>query len=491
MRQRVRGERASGAGSGGNAALCPQLFPDLGGFAGQPNGVGPHGAAPYDFDPNNTNPTKFPPYWDGAFIFGEFTRDYIREIRLDSQNRVFKINNSLPCGPVPATPTRPWLCDNPMDMEFHSDGTFYLLTYGDGFFAINPDAGMMRWEYVKGQRAPVIAALNPSRTSGPVPLSVTFTPEVSDADPGDSIRYEWDFDGNGTVDSVDPAPTHVYTTGGQFTAKLAVFDSSGEVAQANTTITVGNTAPTVTVTVPAAGGLFAFGDNIPYTVTVVDPEDGAIDCADITTTFVLGHDTHGHAQASATGCSGVLPTEANDVSHGPNTFGVISASYTDTGGSGGVPALTTVAQNQIRQKLFQVEEATNQSGTNTAASTDVGGGSQRGGLSAGDWIELNGPLNLLNINEITFRTSGGTASGAAGTVEVWRDAITAADGGSLLTSVTIAGTADVTTYASQTFPISDTGTHRYFLVFQPATGGPGNNFFNLNWVEFVGAGVGT
>ena len=119
-------------------------------------GVGPHGAAPYDYDPLNPNPTKFPPYWDGAFIVGEFTQDTLREVRLDSQNRVFKINNTLPCGPVPATPTRPWLCDNPMDMEFGPDGTFYLLTYGDGFFAINPDAGMMRWEYVKGQRAPVV-----------------------------------------------------------------------------------------------------------------------------------------------------------------------------------------------------------------------------------------------------------------------------------------------------------------------------------------------
>jgi cytochrome c len=172
-------------------------------------------------------------------------------------------------------------------------------------------------------------------------------------------------------------------------------------------------------------------------------------------------------------------------------FGVISASYTDHGGAGGVPALTTVDQNQIRQKKQEVEFAVNQSGTNTAATTDVGGGLQRGGLGTGDWIELNGPFNLLNISEITFRTSGGTPGGNAGTVEIWRDAINTDSGGSLVTSVTIAGTANATTYASQTFPISDTGTHRYFLVFQPAAGGPGNNFFNLNWVEFVGAGVGT
>ena len=28
-------------------------------------------------------------------------------------------------------------------------------------------------------------------------------------------------------------------------------------------------------------------------------------------------------------------------------------------------------------------------------------------------------------------------------------------------------------------------------AFRQAPGGPGNNFFNLNWVEFGGAGVGT
>ena len=202
---------------------CPQLFPEL--FTG---GVGPHGTAPYNYNPLNPNPTKFPPYWDGAWIAGEFTQDTLREVRMDSNDAIHKINNTLPCGPVPATPTRPWLCDNPMDMEFGPDGTFYLLTYGDGFFAINPDAGMMRWEYVKGQRAPV-AVLTASRTDGPVPLTVNFSSAGSnDADPGDSIRFEWDFDGNGTVDSVEPNPTHTYTTRGQYTAKLTVFDSSGK-----------------------------------------------------------------------------------------------------------------------------------------------------------------------------------------------------------------------------------------------------------------------
>jgi PKD repeat protein len=455
---------------------CPQLFPEL--FTG---GVGPHGTAPYNYDPLNPSPTKFPPYWDGAWIAGEFTQDTIREIRMDSNGKILKINNSLPCGPVPATPTRPWLCDNPMDMEFGPDGSFYLLTYGDGFFNINPDAGMMRWDYVKGLRAP-LAFLTADKTNGALPLTVNFSSAgSSDADPGDSIRFEWDFDGNGTVDSVEPNPSFTYTTAGRYTAKLTVIDSSGKTGGANTIITAGNTAPTVTVNVPVDGGTFAFGENIPFTVTVTDPQDGAINCSRVQVTFILGHDTHGHAEASTTGCSGVLPTLADDVSHGGNVFGVISASYTDLGGP---LELTTVAQNQIRQKRQEVEFVLNQSGTNTAVSTDVGGGLQRGSLSAGDWMELNGPFNLTNINSITFRTVGGTNGAASGTVEVWRDAINAAGGGTLVSTQTIIGSA-AGVYVSQTFPISMSGTHRLFLVFPTA------NTYSLNWVEFVGAGVGT
>ena len=94
-----------------------------------------------------------------------------------------------------------------MDMQWGADGAFYLLTYGDGFFAINPDAGMYRWEYVKGKRAPK-AVLTTDRTDGSAPLTVNFSSEGSrDEDPGDSIRFEWDF-GDGTANSTDPNPTH-------------------------------------------------------------------------------------------------------------------------------------------------------------------------------------------------------------------------------------------------------------------------------------------
>jgi cytochrome c len=455
---------------------CPQLFPELG-----TGGVGPHGAAKYDYDKRNPNPTKFPEYYDGAIFFGEFTRDYLREIRLDSSGDVFKINTLLNCGPAPVSPVKPFLCDNPMDMMWGRDGNFYLLTYGDGFFGINPDAGLVKFSYVKGLRAP-IAVMKATPSDGIAPLTVQFSSEgTRDPDPADSISFEWDLDGNGTVDSIDPNPSFTYTANGVYTARLTVTDSSGKTASANTTITVGNTSPSVDVVVPVEGGLFSFGDTIPFAVTVTDPEDGPIDCSRVQVTFVLGHDTHGHPEASTTGCSGTLPTIADDVSHGGNVFGIVVASYTDLGGAPGVPALTTVDQTPILQRRQEVENVAEQSGTNTSPTADVGGGLQRGGLSNGDWLALNGSYNLVNIDSLTFRTSGGT-----GAVEVHLDAVD----GPILTTTTIPATANATTYASHTIPITNPGgAHRIYLVFRPVDGGPGNNFFNLNWVEFGGVGV--
>ena len=154
-----------------------------------------------------------------------------------------------------------------------------------------------------------------------------------------------------------------------------------------------------------------------------------------------------------------------------------------------MPALTTVDQSTILQKRQEVEFAVDQSGTNTAPTADVGGGLQRGSLGNGDWIALNGTVQpgqhrLADVPDL----AAAAATAGTGLVEVHLDAVD----GPLLTTVTIAATANATTYASQTFPITDPGgAHRIYLVFRPVDGGPGNNFFNLNWVEFGGAGVGT
>ncbi len=469
----------------GSTTECPRLFPEL--YTG---GVGPHGMTKYHYDAANPNPKKFPPYYDESVIFGEWTQDTLREAKLDGSNNIQKINAFLECGSRAnnANGTFAFECDNPMDLQFGSDGAFYLLTYGNGFNVISPDAGMYKWEYVKGKRAPK-AVLTTDKTDGASPLTVNFSSAGSlDEDPGDSIRYEWNF-GDGTPISTEANPTHVYTQRGRFTAVLTVFDSSGEKTSTSTVITSGNTSPTVTVTAPVDGGTFAFGDTIEYKVSVVDPEDPSINCDDIQVSFVLGHDTHGHELQRRTGCRGFLTTDANDVSHGGNVFGVISAVYTDKGASGGVPALTTTGQIQIRQKHQEVEFVVNQSGTGTAATTDVGGGTHRNSLASGDWIQLNGPFNLFQIDTVTVRYADNAAGRTVGTALGAIEVRTGSPTGPIATTLNLTSTGNSTAWNSLTFPISIEGKNELFLVFRSLPGGATGSMFLLNWVEFNGNGV--
>ena len=82
-----------GAIAPGSTTECPRLFPEL--YTG---GVAPHGIVKYHYDAANTNTKKFPAYYDNSIFLGEFGQDTLREMKLDSQNRVFKINQTLDCG---------------------------------------------------------------------------------------------------------------------------------------------------------------------------------------------------------------------------------------------------------------------------------------------------------------------------------------------------------------------------------------------------------
>ena len=242
--------------------------------------------------------------------------------------------------------------DNPMDSEFGPDGCLYMLDYGDGFFRANPDAQLSKVCYVRGTRSPV-AVMSATPSSGPAPLTVQFSSLGShDPDPGDTITFAWDFQNDGVVDSIEANPVFTYTANGTYVATLTVTDSTGKTAIASQTITVGNTAPTVVITTPVEGGFFDWGDNVPWTVTVTDPDDGTIDCGRIQVDFVLGHDTHGHGLGSTTGCSGVWATPATEGSHASGyVFGAINAAYTDNGG------LTSIDQTVIQTRRQQAETA--------------------------------------------------------------------------------------------------------------------------------------
>jgi len=469
-----------GPAAPGSSTEYPRLFPEL--YTG---GIGPHGMSKYEYDPGNPSTVKFPPYYDDTVIVGEFTQNTLREVKLDGDNHIQKVSPFLDCGQVNPLNPPMFECDAPMDMSFGKDGAFYLLTYGNGFFSANFDAGMYKWEYVKGARAPK-AVLETDKTSGGVPLTVNFKGEKSsDQDPGDSIRYEWNF-GDGSPISEEVNPTHTFAQPGSYTVVLSVIDSTGKRTSTSTIITAGNNAPTITIDVPTDGGTFEFGDKIPYSVRVTDPEDGVIDCQDVEVEFILGHDGHGHGEEEKLGCNGFLQTLGEDVYHGGNVFGVVSATYTDKG-NGAVPGITVNSQVKIRQRRQEVEHATFTNGVLATATNDVGGGLHMTSLGNADFIRLNGPFNLTNIRGITIRyadaAAGRPVGGALGNVVLRTGSQTGPVVGTFPLTNTGSVSAAEPTWNSLTFPLTLAGTNELFLTFSAS------NVMLLNWVQFEGKGA--
>jgi PKD repeat protein len=176
-------------------------------------------------------------------------------------------------------------------------------------------------------------------TAGHAPLTVAFTSAGTSDPDGDRLRYAWDFDADGRVDSRSPDASYTYRQNGLYNATLRVTDPDGMSAATSVRIVVGNAAPVVELVRPADGGQFSFGDVVEFEVRVTD--DQAVDCANVTVDYILGHDDHGHPQTTARGCTGSIQT-TEPSGHDPENddlTGVFVATYTDPGGDG-LPPLT-------------------------------------------------------------------------------------------------------------------------------------------------------
>ncbi|MDG9688892.1 PQQ-dependent sugar dehydrogenase [Streptomyces sp. DH17] len=412
----------------------------------------PMGGPVYRYDPDSASDVKFPEAYDGDFFAGEFGRRWIKRVEAGGDGAVQSIN------------AFPWSGTQVMDMAFGPDGALYVLDYGTGYFNGDANSALYRIEHVTGGHAPVAQA-GANTTSGKAPLTVAFSSAGSSDADGDALTHAWDFGDGATSTAADP--THTYTADGQYTATLKVTDSTGKSATASVHITVGNTAPSVRIDLPTDGRVYDFGAAIPFKVTVTDPEDGAIDCAEVKVTFIIGHDSHGHPQTSATGCTGTLQTLA-DGEHDPNAniFGVIDAEYTDNG-AGGQPALTTHDQHITQPSHRQAEHYGDSSGVQVVEHAPAHGGRTVGHIENGDWISFR-PYALDNATAFTARVS---SAGTGGTIEVRAGS----PAGTLLGTATVPVTGGWETFQDVTAALSGqpSGTTTLHLVFK---GGAGSLF---------------
>lgn len=95
------------------------------------------------------------------------------------------------------------------------------------------------------------AAFTGSPTNGPAPLMVTFTNTSTGYDP--PLTYAWDFDNNGTVDSITMNPLANYLGQGIYAVKLTVTDSDGSTNTLTRTNYITVTPPGYTLTINKTG----------------------------------------------------------------------------------------------------------------------------------------------------------------------------------------------------------------------------------------------
>ncbi|HCT77831.1 MAG TPA: hypothetical protein DGT23_14825, partial [Micromonosporaceae bacterium] len=449
------------------------LFPEIGG------GGAPMGGPVYRYNASLASDRKWPAYWDGKALFGEWNQNKMYAFQVTPDGRSLVDINQLLTG---------MNVIRPMDLEFGPDGAMYLIEWGTGFGGNNADSGVYRIDYAAGDAAP-IAIASGSPTSGPTPLTVNFSSAGSNDPGGQPITYAWTFGDGGTSTAANPS--HTYTTAGNYTAQLTVRDPGGRTGVANVPITAGNTAPTVNITFPFDGGVFGWGDQVRYTVTVSDPETPTIDCSRVTLQYFLGHDEHGHPIQSYTGCSGIVQIPASS-GHGDeaNVFSVFEATYTDAGG------LIGRSTKQLQPKRKQAEHFTSTGrapgaigggdpGVQRETTGDTAGGFQNiGFIEDGDFWSYT-PVNLSNIDSIRFRAA---SPGTGGRIEVR----TGSASGTLLATATVSGTGGWQTYGDFTvaLPTPSTATGPLFFIVKNPTGGTGGGgILNVNWVDFIGRGM--
>ena len=230
--------------------------------------------------------TRLPDYYNGKLFIYEWMRGWIKAVTM------------LPNGDFDEM--EPFMehikLYNCIDMEVGPDGKLYLLEYGTGWFAKNPDAGLSRIDYNSGNIAPKISAIHVNKTSGMLPLAIKATVDATDIEK-DKLTYTWDF-GNGTTkETTSPELDYIFTTPGDYKISVEVKDAKGASSKSEAIdVYAGNEAPVVNIQVTGGNKSFYLpGVPINYSVTVKDNDTSKIDPANL---YVSADYVEGFNQAS-------------------------------------------------------------------------------------------------------------------------------------------------------------------------------------------------
>jgi PKD repeat protein len=251
--------------------------------------------------------------------------------------------------------------------------------------------------------SPPVAAFDGTPVSGSAPLDVVFT----DASTGSITAYAWDFDNDGTIDSILQNPSHTYATDGIYTVNLTVTGPGGSDVELKTNYI------TAAFFVPPPVAAFSgtpLSGNSPLNVQFTDASTGSITAYawdfdnDGTIDSILQSPLHTYATAGTyTVNLTVTGPGGSDVELKTNYITVYNVtSYTTVGTtSWTVPAGVTSVEYLV------VAGGGGGAGSRTFANKGGSGGGGAGGL-------ITGILAVTPGASLTVTVGAGGAGGAAG-----------------------------------------------------------------------------
>jgi len=215
------------------------------------------------FVPNGVWPASY----NGAYIFSDYVCGKIFTLRETSPGIWARTDFLTGLGGSSAVHLRfgPWNGPN------GATQALYYTTYAGG-------GEVRRIGYANAVNNPPTAALTASPRFGGVPLRVDFNGSGStDADPGNTLTWLWDFGDGATTTTTVPTVSHTYTTAAIRTATLRVRDGGGLVSDpATVQIGAGDLAPAPTISSPSTGTPYTPGQAYLLTGGATDPEDGKL-----------------------------------------------------------------------------------------------------------------------------------------------------------------------------------------------------------------------
>jgi len=216
--------------------------------------------------------SSFPPAYDGALFFSDYSRDCIWVMLrgADGLPDPARLESFVPGA------------SNPAELQFGPGGDLYYVDLEGG--------AIRRIRSLETNHAP-IARATATPSSGGVPLTVAFDGSASSDPDGLTITYAWDLDGDGAFDdSTAVRPSFTYTTAGTYTARLRVTDPGGLSDTFNLPITAGTPpVPVITITSPPAGATWKVDDTIAFSGSATEWDGDPIPASGLTWDINLQH----------------------------------------------------------------------------------------------------------------------------------------------------------------------------------------------------------